>query len=345
MTLIEKNVHGPVKTIIERGANFIDDCIVVQDYNTQGQLKEIRFFYNQMKFDTSDYNEMLKVVNDTVLPFDSSFFMAQKYPNYDGLDTLKMEYSHKICFNYSKTGKLLKEIGYDENNELYFLHEYYYNTKDSIKKEVSFYPDSANNLIKTSQTRYKYITRNSRIKMLEKSKSFRERKKSFYVTEHILRRDTIIQSYYNNNNGQIWFISFEYGKNSKVEKFYRIFYNDTILENTTFLKFTDSLLIEQIDVDHYNEKINSKNVKTFTYDSTGILIKSSEIDSSFLTDFNKSSTTYFDSYSNPYMIITNSEDTTFISYEYDDEKNWITRKRLIKWKKKEWVNNRKIIYY
>lgn len=351
MTLKEKNICGPVKTIIERGANWADECIVVQDFNTNGQLKEIRYFYDKLKFDSIEYSEYikylksLKSVNDISVFLDSSIFMIPNY--YDGLDTQMMRYSHKTCFEYTTSGKLKKKTGFKVNNEIYFLNEYYYDSKDSLKKELFFSTDTLNNLTKWGETYYKYKSKDTKTRILKKTQHFYPKRNQFFmIIENTLQNDTLIQKFKNINNEKIWLTKYKYDHCHNNENYFAIKEEDTVLVGIKNVYFKNSFVDSQVNCDYYNGFLERENIIKYSYDSTGILMNTTEIDSTFNNIHGEISITQFDSNGNPILITENDKDTTWITYKYDRYKNWITSKKLYTGGgNKEIIENRIIVTY
>lgn len=344
MTLKKKKLKGPVKMVIERGMNFYNECITVQDFNKKGQLAEIRYFYNQQIFDSTITKLNFETVNKTIL--DSSLFLIPKYPNYYGLDTNMMEYSHKISFSYLKNGKIASEVGRQTNNEIYFKRLYSYNSLDSLIQEQGFYLDSLNSLSLHYLTTISYeitdsssTTKTTTNNILAKSLPEILTETTFYNQKHPVKKI----SHYDYHTGERCYLTV------------LTYHGDTLISNITQIesdKTADNeLIIFEIKINNKLYEVkrttieNNKIAKTESADWIFKNKKLTTVINRIKSDFDSKEKiffTHYDQFENETLLISVNQDTIFTNYRYDNFNNWIHRSTVSKNKTR---NTSRLIYY
>jgi hypothetical protein len=341
-TLKEKGIYGSAKTIFQRGYDFSRETVVVQHYNTIGQLTEIRFFYDQMIFDSVDFHSP-ETLDDTFQPLDSALYTIPKYSDYKGLDTLMMKFSHRFCFEYYSSGKLKTKTGFGTKNEIFQLTNYHYNLKDSLVQETFFSLNSEDKLTKYSRSYYKYKSSETYRKKMHKSIVYSPKKiDNSFVLEYNIKNDTIIQIFQKLNNDRTIFSLIEYLENCVITNGFEVYYTDTVLKRKEYKYYNEFLLKKHILEEYLDKNLTNRTETLYAYDNLGILVSTVRTDYSIYSDYETKSLTYYDSINNPYLYITN-KDTTLISYEYDDYRNWI--KSSVTHRGEKIITNRKIYYY
>ncbi|MEI6346417.1 MAG: hypothetical protein WCP69_00595 [Bacteroidota bacterium] len=317
-TLKEKGLKGPVKTIIENVSVFDERNVIVQDFNKQGQLVEIRFFRSKR------------------LPLDTALGNKRQFPikgKFFGLDTTNLEYHYKIAYKYNSKGLLIQEIKLTNKHFVSFEEKHFYNSEDSLVKKI--FINNTENKIDSSIHEYKYFYSKNRLqKVTIYNNSDTIQNNFFYFNEKnmIVKCVSTIQT---QKSPDLYHLSvFEYGQNKLLykESNWVSQSNDTMPDsdilNTTEYKYNNENLKTYERYVYFLGKVVLKDI-TRVYSYKKEHLKKIEEQN---TSEKKVSITYFDNTGNCSKYIQynlNSENKKLnylvikINYEYDKFKNWV----------------------
>lgn len=116
LSLQDKHLKGPVKTVIENVDYFSGRNIVVQHFNREGLLTEIRFF-----------DAGSKVLHDPEV----GAYVVDKPSHYMGLDTTRMVLARVLMFSYDSASQLINEKHINNEQLVYWENTYIHFAKDS----------------------------------------------------------------------------------------------------------------------------------------------------------------------------------------------------------------------
>jgi hypothetical protein len=317
-TLKEKGLKGPVKTIIENVSVWDESNVIVQDFNKQGQLVEIRFFRSKR------------------LPLDTTFGNNRQFPingSFIGIDTTDLEYYYKITYKYNSKGMLIQEK--KETNKKFICYEekYFYNSEDSLDKKI--YINYTDNKIDSSFNEYKYFySKNKLHKVTIYNNLDTIQNDFFYFNEKnvIVKCVSILQTQKSPN---LYYLSvFEYGQNIQlykksnwVSKSNDTIPNSDMLNTTEYVYNSKNLKIFVRYVDFLSKDVFKDITRVYSYkkDHLKKIEEQNKIEK-------KISITYFDNNGNCSKYIQynlNSKNEKFnnmvirINYKYDKYKNWV----------------------
>jgi hypothetical protein len=221
-SLSEKKLNGPVRTVIENVANGAMNNIVVQIFNQNGKLIEIKYFEPKMVLsEDSAYMKILNVSN----------YYEPLNPEYKGLDTNKFVYSNKAIFHYNTNEKIRQKITLKRDNSLLYRYKCEYDTNDSLISEAYFHYNSFGK-IEDSTLRtleyFNYSTFNQKVIYENADIYFID---SYYSQNKVVKK----RAYYKSDANKIWTIDYLYDEIGNLLK-----------ETNSLIKDTNSEKLKEI---------------------------------------------------------------------------------------------------
>jgi hypothetical protein len=319
-TLSEKNIKGPVKTIFENVDNWDKRNIVVQNFNLNGKITEIRFYAPKTE----------KCIDSFMLELlDIPFVEIPINADYKGLDTNEFEFSHRNIYKYGTNDKISHEISFIGEDKMYSEKKYEYDRNDSLILETYYRYDSFGEVCDSSID----------VSIFESEKRDNQTRTVYPVGEDELlevkyydqNKCIKCERKYSNDTSVLKVVEYSYGIYGKLleSNSYQVENDDTIPSRVYKYTYDKvSKLIKKYErVDYFFGELSEIRTIAYFY-SNEVLSESIFNKTKIYSDSNlvKSETrTQYDKYGNSKLVewhnVDGSGSCTY-KYEYDNFGNW-----------------------